>query len=71
MRKVVDKLTELRSGYVFQVQLLYLLSRADCKIVEYPLKFMPRRSGESKLGKNEIISYAEWCVKTFFRRLLD
>ena len=71
LRKVVDKLTELRSGYVFQVQLLYLLSRADCKIVEYPLKFMPRRSGESKLGKNEIISYAEWCIKTFFRRILD
>ena len=70
LRKVVDKLTELKSGYVFQVQLLYLLSRVGCKIVEYPLKFMPRRSGESKLGKKEIISYAEWCVKTFFSRRL-
>ena len=59
LRKVVDRLTELKSGYVFQVQLLYLLNRAGCKIVEYPLKFMPRRSGESKLAKKEIISYAE------------
>ena len=70
LRKVVDRLTELKSGYVFQVQLLYLLNRAGCKIVEYPLKFMPRRSGESKLAKKEIISYAEWCIKTFFRRLI-
>ena len=70
LRKVVDRLTELKSGYVFQVQLLYLLNKAGCKIVEYPLKFTPRRSGESKLAKKEIISYAEWCVKTFFRRLI-
>ena len=70
LRKVISKLTELRSGYVFQVQLLYLLSEAGCEIVEYPLKFMPRRSGESKLGKREILSYAEWCMKTFIRRFL-
>lgn len=70
LRKIVDKLTELRSGYVFQVQLLYELHRSRCRIAEYPLKFMPRRSGESKLGGVEIKMYASWCAKTMIRRFL-
>ncbi len=69
LRKIMDKLTELKSGYVFQVQLLYELYRSGCRIIEYPLKFMPRRSGVSKLGGGEITAYASWCLKTMFRRI--
>ncbi len=70
LRKIVDKLPELRSGYVFQVQLLHMLHEIGCKIEEHPLRFMPRRSGESKLGKSEIVSYASWCLKALARRIL-
>jgi len=69
LRKIMNKLTELRSGYVFQVQLLYELHRNGCEIIEHPLKFMPRKAGESKLGGGEIVTYASWCLKTMFRRI--
>ena len=69
LRKIVDRLTELWSGYVFQVQLVYLLQEAGCRIEEYPLKFLPRRAGESKLGKDEVLRYASWCLKTLLRRM--
>jgi len=68
LRKIVDKLTELKSGYVFQVQLLYELYKSGCKIAEHPLRFMPRKAGESKLGGGEILAYASWCLKTMFGR---
>lgn len=70
LRKIIDKLPQLRSGYVFQVQLLYMLQEAGCGIEEYPLRFLPRVMGESKLGKGEILSYASWCLRTFTRRVL-
>ena len=70
LRKIIDRLPQLRSGYVFQVQLLYMLQEAGCRIEEHPLRFLPRRAGESKLGKREILSYASWCLRTFVRRLL-
>jgi len=70
LKKIIGKLTELKSGYVFQVQLLYELHKSGCKIAEYPLRFMPRKSGESKLGGREIRSYASWCFKIMARRIL-
>ena len=69
LRKMLDKLTELRSGYVFQVQLLYELYRSGARIAEYPLRFMPRRAGESKLGGGEIAAYASWCLRTLAGRI--
>lgn len=68
LRRIVDKLRELQSGYVFQVELLYHLHRLGAKIIEYPFTFKPRISGESKLGKGEIVSYARWCLRTFLGR---
>lgn len=70
LRKVVDRLSALWSGYVFQVQLLYLLHEAGYRIEEYPLKFYPRKAGESKLGRGEIPRYASWCLKMAFRRIM-
>lgn len=69
LKRVVEELKELQSGYVFQVELLYLLHRSGAKIVEHPFTFKPRLSGESKLGKGEIVSYARWCLRTFLRRV--
>lgn len=69
LRKIIDRLTELWSGYVFQVQLLHLLHEAGCRIEEHPLKFLPRRAGRSKLGRGEIARYASWCLKTMLRRM--
>ncbi|MEN2974057.1 MAG: polyprenol monophosphomannose synthase [Candidatus Caldarchaeales archaeon] len=71
LKKVVDSLTELHSGYVFQVELLYLLHKVEAKITEYPLIFRPRLHGRSKLGKSEIISFASWCIKKLFGRIFS
>ncbi|RLG04161.1 MAG: polyprenol monophosphomannose synthase [Thaumarchaeota archaeon] len=70
LKRIIGELKELRSGYVFQVQLLYLLHKAGCRIEEHPLRFLPRRAGKSKLGKEEMLSYASWCLRTFAGRLL-
>ncbi|MCS7126553.1 MAG: polyprenol monophosphomannose synthase [Aigarchaeota archaeon] len=69
LKKIIEKLTELHSGYVFQVELLYLLYKEGAKIGEYPLVFKPRVYGRSKLGKKEIISFASWCLKNILRRI--
>ncbi|MEM2690468.1 MAG: polyprenol monophosphomannose synthase, partial [Nitrososphaerota archaeon] len=70
LRKIIDRLSALWSGYVFQVQLLYLLHEAGCRVEEYPLRFLPRRAGKSKLGGGEITRYASWCLKMTLRRIL-
>ena len=69
LRRIIGELKELRSGYVFQVQLLYLLHKAGCRIEEHPLRFLPRRAGESKLDRGEIISYASWCLRALMGRI--
>ena len=70
LQKIIDRLTELWSGYVFQVQLLHLLHDAGCRIEEYPLRFLPRKAGKSKLGGSEIARYAFWCLKTMLRGIM-
>ncbi|MEM0079490.1 MAG: polyprenol monophosphomannose synthase [Nitrososphaerota archaeon] len=71
LEKIIDKLTELHSGYVFQVQLLYLLYKTGARIHEYPFTFMPRIYGKTKLGYREIFSYFKWCLKTFMERIVS
>jgi dolichol-phosphate mannosyltransferase len=68
LKEVVDRLSELNSGYIFQVELIHLLHKAGARIGEYPLIFKPRMYGRSKLGKREIISFASWCIKNLVRR---
>ena len=70
LEKIIGKLGELNSGYVFQVELLYNLHKIGAKIIEHPFIFKRRRSGESKLGLGEVKSYAWWCIKVFFRRIM-
>ncbi len=71
LKRIVTSLSELHSGYVFQVELIYLLHKAGAKITEYPLIFKPRIHGESKLGGKEILSFASWCLKNMFRRWIS
>ncbi len=70
LRRVIDRLNALWSGYIFQVQLLYLLHEAGCRIEEHPLRFLPRRAGKSKLGTCEIARYASWCLRIILGRIM-
>ena len=38
------------NGYAFQVEMLYLTERLDCRIVEIPIHFPERRAGTSKMN---------------------
>lgn len=71
LKRVVNNLSELQSGYVFQVELIYLLHKAGAKIREYPLIFKPRIYGVSKLGRGEVLSFALWCLKNTFKRWIS
>ncbi|HIQ29814.1 MAG TPA: polyprenol monophosphomannose synthase [Candidatus Caldiarchaeum subterraneum] len=63
-------LERLERGYVFQVQVLYELSRYGVKVAEIPLVFRSRAAGASKLTPGEMASFFKWCVKTLLRRLI-
>jgi dolichol-phosphate mannosyltransferase len=45
-------------GYSFLVEMLYLASRAGCRIAEVPITFVERRQGESKLSAQVLIESA-------------
>lgn len=44
-------------GYSFQVEMLFKLRRAGFGIVEHPITFVERRSGRSKLGLREVVTF--------------
>ncbi len=70
LESIVDELNELSSGYVFQVQLLYLIHRRGFRVTEHPFKFRRRLHGYSKLGKSEMPRFAFWCLKTLAGRIV-
>lgn len=45
----------LSNHYAYKLQLLWLLHKSKAKICEYPIEFIDRENGESKLPKNSII----------------
>ncbi|TAL65886.1 MAG: glycosyltransferase family 2 protein [Legionella sp.] len=45
----------LSANYAYKLHLLWLLHKSKAKIVEYPIEFIDRAFGESKLPKNSII----------------
>ncbi|STX40903.1 glycosyltransferase [Legionella donaldsonii] len=45
----------LSNHYAYKLQLLWLLHKSKAKICEYPIEFIDREDGESKLPKNSII----------------
>jgi len=55
----------ISKGYVFQMEMLVRANRAGYTVAEVPITFVDRVYGESKLGGNEIISYAMGLLKLF------
>lgn len=56
-------------GYVFQVELLYRLTKAGFNVVEVPFVFTRREKGESKLSTKEVLRFFVWCIKILLKRL--
>jgi dolichol-phosphate mannosyltransferase len=52
-------------GYAFQVALLHAATVQGAKIVEFPVDFVDRTSGESKLGLSDIIEFIinAWWIR--------
>lgn len=42
-------------GYSFQVEVAWTLERFGCPIIEYPIAFVERRSGRSKMSLNIVV----------------
>ena len=45
----------LSNNYAYKIHLLWLLHKINAQIYEYPIEFIDRESGESKLPKNSIL----------------
>ena len=60
-RPIIEKLIrEVTSkGYVFQMEILVRAKASGCSVGEVPITFCDRVFGESKLGGDEIVSYAK------------
>lgn len=52
-------------GYVFQMEIITRCRYAGYSIGETPITFVDRLYGESKMGKSEILQYAQGLVKLF------
>jgi dolichol-phosphate mannosyltransferase len=48
----------ISKGYVFYVEILYRALRVGARVKEIPIIFVNREKGKSKLGLNEVVSYA-------------
>ena len=48
-------------GYSFQVEILYRALRAGAKVTEFPIIFVNRHEGESKLNVRELLEFG-WTV---------
>ncbi len=57
------------SGYEYQIEVLYILSRLNKKILEFPFVFANRTEGKSKLGINDIMHFAYAVFKLRFHRV--
>jgi dolichol-phosphate mannosyltransferase len=49
------------TGYSFQVEILYRALRAGAKVVEFPIIFVNRHEGKSKLSLSELTGFG-WTV---------
>ena len=55
------------SGYSFQVEMTHSAWRIGCRIVEVPIVFEERRSGDSKMSRNIIFEALIMVWKLYFR----
>ncbi|MEM1945291.1 MAG: polyprenol monophosphomannose synthase [Nitrososphaerota archaeon] len=59
----------LKTGYVFQVAILYEMLKRGFRVAEIPFHFTPRRAGKSKLSLSEYSAFLGWSLKTLYSRL--
>ncbi len=57
-------------GYSFLVRVLYEAKKLGAKVVEVPINFADRKSGETKLGVWDIIEFIVMSLKISLTRLL-
>lgn len=58
----------ISDGYSFQVELVYLINKANLKIKEIPIVFPDRKLGQSKIGHEEIFKAIITILKLKFKR---
>lgn len=61
--KNIDLKKIFSTGYSFQVEILYRAVRSNAKIVEFPIVFVNRHEGESKLSIRELALFAGTICK--------
>lgn len=66
-KKVLESLVErcVSKGYVFQMEMIVRARQLNYTIGEVPISFVDRVYGESKLGGNEIVSFAKGLLTLF------
>uniref|UniRef100_A0A3B5Q7P0 Dolichol-phosphate mannosyltransferase subunit 1 n=2 Tax=Xiphophorus TaxID=8082 RepID=A0A3B5Q7P0_XIPMA len=66
-KKVLESLVErcVSKGYVFQMEMIVRARQLNYTVGEVPISFVDRVYGESKLGGNEIVSYAKGLLTLF------
>eukprot|EP00126_Sphaerothecum_destruens_P009766 Sdes_comp20580_c0_seq1m15513 len=53
-------------GYVFQMEVIVRASSCGMKVQQFPIAFVDRLFGESKMGLNEIVQFATGLLYFFF-----
>uniref|UniRef100_A0A7N6B1Z1 Dolichol-phosphate mannosyltransferase subunit 1 n=1 Tax=Anabas testudineus TaxID=64144 RepID=A0A7N6B1Z1_ANATE len=66
-KKVLENLVKqcVSKGYVFQMEMIIRARQLNYTIGEVPITFVDRVYGESKLGGNEIVSFAKGLLTLF------
>ncbi|TWW56199.1 Dolichol-phosphate mannosyltransferase subunit 1 [Takifugu flavidus] len=66
-KEVLETLVEkcMSKGYVFQMEIIIRARQLKYTIGEVPISFVDRVYGESKLGGNEIVSFAKGLLLLF------
>ncbi|OGV32662.1 MAG: hypothetical protein A3E88_06135 [Legionellales bacterium RIFCSPHIGHO2_12_FULL_35_11] len=59
----------LSNGYAYKLQLLWLLHIKSARICEYPIEFLDREQGDSKLPKNSILDSLKVIFCLRFQRM--
>ena len=56
------------TGYEIQIDTLFTASDLGYNIIEYPINFINRRNGSSKMRKSDIINYIYSSMKRKFSK---
>jgi dolichol-phosphate mannosyltransferase len=73
LARIAPSSTVRSSGYGFQVEMAFLAHRLGCRIVEVPIYFRERESGESKVSLSVAVTSARevLSIRHRHRRLAE